>query len=289
MQKLFLQKNLSPDKKVNFEEWVKTLQVNLDEQEEINSQTLGQRQNYSWIEARVGRITGSKVGSVLKADTPVKKSLAAKEVFGLSKIPFYAKTAINWGITNEETAKKTFLEDYAIKSHEEKGLLVDETGVLAISPDLLCTNSVTNQQFLLEIKCPYSIRQYESLDKALFAKPRFYIGKVVKTDGSIGYALKVDTDQGFMYYSQIMLSLYVSKLPYAVLYVWTPHFSQDILIRRNSEWEKENIPKLVAFWKQQIAPELFKNQQQLRLSSLPDKNEETPPEKKLCIAENKED
>lgn len=303
MKKAFIQQTISPKRKLSFEQWVKELAVDNSEQVEINSQTKGQGQNFSWIQARVGRITGTRAGSVLQAQTAVKKNSALKEVLGLSQIPSYARPAIRWGVTQEQNAIDSFLMLFGIKHFEQKGLLVDKSGILAVSPDLICHDPRpgNTKQFLLEIKCPFMVRQYKSLDDAISSRPKFYIAKIVKTDGSVGYSLRVDTEQGYKYYCQIMLSLYITKLPFAILYVWTPFFSTPIFIQRNLKWEEENIPKLVDFWMKYIGPEVFKLYHQLKMTDFCDKptakavprdqltmsdnSSDEPPEKKLIIKE----
>jgi hypothetical protein len=127
---------------------------------------------------------------------------------------------------------------------------------------------------LIEVKCPYSARGYQTLDHAIQDLSNFYIAKVVKDDGSIGYSLRIDTQRGFDYYNQIMLSLYITGLPYCHFYVWAPHFSQMIQIPMNQQWVDENESTLFSFWIQHVAPLIYEQNKQPCIESYMEQGED---------------
>ena len=83
---------------------IEKLRISEDQRVAVNTATIGQRDNPSWQMKSKGRLTASNFGSVLKCKR-VTVSLI-KRILGqcdLSRVQ-----AINWGIINENEAKKVF-------------------------------------------------------------------------------------------------------------------------------------------------------------------------------------
>ena len=81
---------------------IEKLRISEDQRVAVNTATIGQRDNPSWQMKSKGRLTASNFGSVLKCKR-VTVSLI-KPILGqcdLSRVQ-----AINWGIINENEAKK---------------------------------------------------------------------------------------------------------------------------------------------------------------------------------------
>ena len=81
---------------------IEKLRISEDQRVAVNTATIGQRDNPSWQMLRKGRLTASNLGSALNC----KRVTAIKRILGqcdLSRVQ-----AINWGIINENEAKKVF-------------------------------------------------------------------------------------------------------------------------------------------------------------------------------------
>ena len=152
--------NYEGDKK---EFLVEKLKITDEQRKTIQEKTIGQRDNPTWHLVRKGRLTASNFGPVLsrKRVTPslIKKVLGQ---YDLSKVQ-----AINWGIINEEEAKKAFQEKSGLPV-QESGIWLQLEGMLGASPDgLIGANG------LLEIKCPFS--QKDSTIEEAVSAGNFYI------------------------------------------------------------------------------------------------------------------
>lgn len=137
--------------------------VNEAQRMKIEQQTRGQSSTKVWFEARKSRITASRIKEVITAmRTSITKNAPCSKVPAkfnfktqdLSNIP-----PVAWGRSQEPEAFKAFIEQYTGQKHFSLcGLFIDKSrNFLAASPDgICCCGSV-----ILEIKCPYSIRNDE--------------------------------------------------------------------------------------------------------------------------------
>lgn len=270
---------------MSFDHWINSIVMHsMDQRDGLEEATRGQSQNPLWFKARSGRITASNCGQVLRAvKNEAKKTLARQLVDSKSS---QVTQAMRWGIEHEQQAIVKYAEEFGVKNLQSSGLYVHyPTGALGCSPDSIACDPKTGEKYLVEVKCPFRARGYRSLDNVIQDQPNFYLAKVVKEDGSVGYALRVDNRRGHDYYSQIMLSLYVTKLPYCHFYVWTPLFSQMIKVPRNLQWEQENEMKLFSFWKNYMAPLVFQNNKQPSVDTYMEQGEEQDteePPQKMC-------
>jgi putative phage-type endonuclease len=122
-----------------------------------------QQRTPEWYAARVGKITGSRFGSVMALGAkgqPLQERKRLLQTLALERLTGQAEeidtnTAMQHGIDTEPLAKQwfTFAHDLDITEH---GLVVDKQHpFIAVSPD----GSITNLTGVgIEIKCPISKR-----------------------------------------------------------------------------------------------------------------------------------
>lgn len=207
-----------------------------EQQKAVNVATVGQRDSPSWHMLRKGRLTASNFGPVLncKRVTPslIKRVLGQ---YDLSKVQ-----AINWGITNENEAKKVFEQKTQIYV-EESGFWLQLSGMLGASPDgLIGANG------LLEIKCPFTQRD-NTIEEAV-SSDKFYIKK--NEEGK--YELRKEHN----YWHQVQGQLHITGRNLCFFVVWT---TKDILIlhiRKDPAWA-DNLLLLQDFYIHHTIPSII--------------------------------
>ena len=225
--------------------------------DELEIKTKGQSLNEFWKQARYGRITASKCSKIVKAykkpKTEKLKKLANELVFGTSPPNFFAQRAMKWGTDNESTAMKLFKElNPELSIEDENGLYVSKQHMfLGASPDGLATGDNT-EKFLIEIKCPYTVKDSSSIDQALENGRLKYILKVDDDQ----YIFNMKNDQAQNYYHQIQMSLYILNLKVCKFIIYTPQRMKVLTIHKDENWEKDNVDTLVNFWKDHIATQI---------------------------------
>ena len=139
-----------------------TLVVTKEEAAYLEESTRLQSQSLLWYEHRKGRITASRFRAVSRASTDsppasLIKALLQETKFDSSKVP-----ALHWGISNEDEARKDYLEA-AQQKHVDlhcstAGLHVNPTYPhLGATPDGIVTCDCCGKG-LIEIKCPFKHR-----------------------------------------------------------------------------------------------------------------------------------
>ena len=185
----------------------KDLFVSQEERVKIELNTRQQSGCSLWYEVRYKRITGSKAGQILKqvSCTPalLKNVLYPKH---LNPVP----APIKWGRDNEAVACSKYLE-YMTEHHHN--VTVKQCGFfihpqepwLGASPDgVVIDHCCTPSKGLLEIKCPYSIREITPRE-ACDTVPSFYC---TINDGV------VKLKREHQYYHQVQLQLFVCSSEY---------------------------------------------------------------------------
>ncbi|KAI4454270.1 hypothetical protein MML48_10g00001240 [Holotrichia oblita] len=127
------------------------LLLSCEEIQKIAAATVGQNRNEAWLIARKHRLTASKFGRVLKACQRSKFPPSFYKSI-LEGYDFNHALAVQWGVSNENLAREKFKEIAKLPVYET-GLWLHECGYLGGSPDGLIGDNA-----LLEIKCPYSMR-----------------------------------------------------------------------------------------------------------------------------------
>jgi len=124
-----------------------------------------------WFKSRYGRFTGSEVWKLF--DTPeVRLNYIfdkSKEVIFDRPTPSKPNRAMQWGIDHEDEARFLF--------ELESGLKVQDVGFIPFeefgggSPD-----GVIDEETIIEIKCPYTIRSHENLKTQ--GLPKYYYWQI---------------------------------------------------------------------------------------------------------------
>jgi putative phage-type endonuclease len=171
-----------------------------------------------WRELRVGRMTSSNVGAAL-GHSPFKtrKQLLkemAEEATGIFRdighIP-----AVKWGNDHEQTAA----EEWAFANNKT----IERIGFVTLgdhhgsSPDFL-----VGDEELLEVKCPYSLREMES--------PRF------KPIAELKH-----------YYDQVQHQLFVTGRQRCHFLQWAPGGTQVELVELDPDWILNSADDIVSF------------------------------------------
>ena len=212
---------------------IEKLRISEDQRVAVNTATIGQRDNPSWQMLRKGRLTASNFGSVLNCKR-VTVSLI-KQILGqrdLSRVQ-----AINWGIINENEAKKVFQQ----KTHlcvEESGLWLQLSGMLGASPD-----GLIGKNALLEVKCPFT--QRDSTIEEAVASGNFYIKK--NDEGHY------ELDKEHSYWHQVQGQLHLTERDLCYFVVWTTKETLVLQIKKDPAWA-DNLRRLQDFYTRHIIP-----------------------------------
>ena len=170
---------------------------------------------------RKGRITASAVGAILglsKFATPddVLRRMV-REHFS-AEPEFSGNIATRWGHDNEPQAIAD-AEQFCgkITTHDFVSCEID--GVLCgASPD-----GITESGELIEIKCPYSLRE-QSVIAADFLEPHPE------------------------YYAQMQWQMICADKPACFFVVWTTMGIDFVRVEREADWLEKNMPKIREFW-----------------------------------------
>ena len=219
----------------------------------LNSVTIKQHLSPVWHEMRSGRITASKVNRVLTTNLQSPAPSLIKDICKASAPRTTSIPSLKWGIDNEKVA----LEEYKLfVSNDHLDFGIEECGLklctskafLGASPDGLLTCKCHNLRQLIEIKCPYTLRDSLNSDCVLFL------------DGN----KKLRTDHA--YFAQVQFQLHVFELDICNFVVWTPNWMHITDVKYDEQFVTNSIPILENFHKNFVIPEILTRQ--LELSQL---------------------
>ncbi|OXA47309.1 hypothetical protein Fcan01_17579 [Folsomia candida] len=155
---------------------------------------------------------------------------------------------MEYGKNNEENAIKAYemVKGLIPGSVKKCGLFVDlNNGIFAASPD-----RVLDDDGLLEVKCPPSIRDKDPKDWPTFSPKTSCLEN---RDGQL--RLK----RSHAYYYQVIMQIYVTNRQWCDFFVWTPvGYHLERISRSNDTdklWETMKI-NMEYFWDNDLAPEL---------------------------------
>ncbi|CAH1170962.1 unnamed protein product [Phaedon cochleariae] len=121
------------------------------QRDSIERKTRGQRESAMWFAERRKRITASNFGTICKARSHKSKLNIAKS---LTSSKHFVNEAMKHGIDSEKLALDAFINQTGYK-YEKCGLVIHENySFLAGSPD-----GLLNGDGIIEIKCPYKVRE----------------------------------------------------------------------------------------------------------------------------------
>ena len=216
----------------------------------LEQSTRLQSRSLTWFSHRRGRITASKFGSVFRT-SPFSPAQSLVDSL-LKPPPKIHSPSLEWGVTNEPRVREEYQKIIQVHHTSFKvdasGLVVNPTyPYLGASPDGLVSCSCCGEG-LLEIKCPYSIREQ---DPTTVTGGNFYL-KVV--DG----CLQLSKEHN--YYYQIQGQLALCNRSYCDFVCWTPcgvHIER--VVRDESFWNQMQ-PKLQTFFVEVLLPKILSPQ-----------------------------
>jgi len=177
-----------------------------------------------WFAARVGLVTGSRVGAILGlAPYQTRKEVMramVREHHG-AESEFVGNVATVYGTNNEQNAIDDFHMFEDLGKIEEVGFIKHpEFDWLGASPD-----GFIGDDTVVEIKCPFSLRNEEL--------PFF----------------KTAAEQPH-YYAQMQIELECSERTKCLFIQWTPAAYKIEEVAYDGGWMDENLPELAVFYKE---------------------------------------
>ena len=182
-----------------------------------------------WFAQRLGRVTASSVGAILNLSPNQKRKDVMRAMvreWHHAEKEFKGNSATEYGTFHEDMAKLDF--------QMETGSTIEETGFhpfdvwLGASPDGFVGDH------LIEIKCPFSLRNVsEPIFKTIAEQPH--------------------------YYAQIQVQLFVTRRKTCIFYQWSPFGSSTEMVDYDDAWIKENLPKLLEFYEEYYLTERIQN------------------------------
>jgi hypothetical protein len=235
----------------NFEHWPVTIEQDyVDPMSGLTSKSL------AWLEARLGRITGSNSYELLGEGFGSVQNAVKDFVFGNnyeSKSNF-AKGLMLWGTYCEDTARNV-LEHQLRRIFPNDQVSIKQAGIYVLPSDCMFGFSpdgylmVNEKQVAgVEIKCPshenYRLRKPELRGTPLYSRTEY-------PDGNSGCC-------PIKYWLQMQLGMYVMQVHQFVFFVWTPNETYMEWIKIAPDYiNKLMIPALREVYKTKIRPLLY--------------------------------
>ena len=217
----------------------------------IKKNTVGQASVTDWYLQREGRLTASSFHKVYTRVSSLQKSPSEDPTCLVATLIGYKKSpetaAMKHGKALEPHAKSVYLS-IAKKSHQklksaETGLVImDQKPFIGVSPDLE-VDCESCGKGLVEIKCPYSIRDTAPTDENL--------SYLQISDRKI--QLKTNSE----YYYQVQGQMAVTGRLYTDFVVFTCHGNLIQRIKFDSCFWEGILNKLEWFWVNCLCPELL--------------------------------
>ena len=217
----------------------------------INELTLGQHENHLWKSARFGRLTASNFGNIVRRQETTPPENLVKYLLGYTSS--FSNYAVEWGNSHEQIAVHSYLskvrESHPSLTFKNNGLIVNEKYPhLGASPDgIICCFHCEPNEGLIEIKCPYRLRDLHPMEAA---KNENFFCEII--DG------KFKLRRNHAYFYQVQGQLAISNCEWCHFIVWTNKgMEYETIVYDKNLWENVMLPKLNAFYCYAIIPELF--------------------------------
>lgn len=173
-----------------------------------------------WFKQREGRITASSVGAIMGLAPYAKRKdvmrRMVREYRGLES-EFKGNSATEWGTFNEEGAIAEFQMETGLKV--EPAPFVPYYEWLGASPD-----GYTSDGHIIEIKCPYGLRDGEGELKSIAEQQH--------------------------YYAQIQMQLVCTNMQKCYFYQWMPSKTKLEIVDRNNEYIANMIKECATFYEE---------------------------------------
>jgi putative phage-type endonuclease len=184
-----------------------------------------QQKSNEWYAARVGRVTASSAGAILCLDPnrgpeDVLRSMVRE--YHKAQPEFTGNQATEYGTFHEAGARTEYMLETGNQVLEGGFYTTDLVDWLGASPD-----GLIDDDGLLEIKCPYRLRDGAGEHKSINDQPH--------------------------YYAQIQIQMLSTARDWCDFYQWAPHKSKIERVYKNDHWLAENIPKLHQFYRHYLS------------------------------------
>jgi len=170
-----------------------------------------------WFRARVGKVTGSRVGAILGLNQwhgPDDVLRAMVREYHGAEPEFTGNDATAWGNANEAGA----IAQYEMLT----GNKVKECGFIPVNDWLGASPDGLIDGGIIEVKCPYGLRNYD--------EPEFKTSRMQPH-----------------YWAQKQIEMLAAKVTWAHFYQWAPRGDSLETVERDDDWLSENMPVLREF------------------------------------------
>ena len=231
------------------------------ERMKISEITEGKSKNLEWYNQRMGSLTASNFGPVLrfmssgrtKPDGLIRRIQNYRQR-GLRSVPVTNVPPLRWGLKCESVAVKSYQS--VIKCHHKDlviqapGLCVSDTDpYLRASPDGIISCRCHPEQWLLEIKCPWTARNIDPAD-AIDAGVIRYVRKAHNS-----YSLIPGAPSG--YYEQVQGTMAIMCLTHCDFVIWTLRGVLVIPVKFDAQFWEQSKSKLRIFFEKYVVAEIL--------------------------------
>jgi len=233
---------------------------------EIAKATCGQTSVLLWSVLHTHCLTASNFAFAIRASTgnrscaSLLKAIAGRSHFKRNpnrKAKTESDRAVEWGSLNEVTAFNLYKTNHPEKKVEPTSLWLHPSGVLGASPD-----GLVDEDGILEIKCPYSMRNVENIighlteDLIPVAKKR-KVKSVLCISFNEDGTVSVDFDHD--HWHQIQGQLFCTSREVCYYGIWTSHDCICIPILKDPGWEETNGPLIFKTYFERYVPHALRN------------------------------
>ena len=260
--------------------------------EKTGELTAGQRDNRLWRQVRRGRLTASEFGRALTGghasnslvDRLAKEACSAADGVDDASEERETIEAIAWGTANETKAVAWFEATTGLRARGTGIWLHPEAGFLGASPDGLVDPGDDREHgddrerivvkakrakppAVLEVKCPFSARNYGTVKEAAEALPRFCLEFAATSDGEHDGDDDDDDDDDdgggspslrlkptHRYWQQVQAQMHFTGRPLCYFVVWLPRDGVVVEVERDKRWLERDLPRLTGFYLSKVIP-----------------------------------
>lgn len=237
-----------PDLLRKCDEIYDTVSISVEQASAVEQETRKQSDSKVWFEQRAGRVTASKLYSVLHTNQSQPSVSLIKSICYPEAVRFFSN-ACTYGCKHEDDARSIYTErmkmDHSSFSVKSSGLLLDPSNpFIGASPDGIVDCNCCGIG-VLEIKCPYSCK-----DKAFEQRAEEQSFFLENVNGDL--VLK----KNHAYYYQIQLQMKLYGGVYCDFVVWRKDNTIRQRIPLDVHFITESVAKIPSFIKSCILPEL---------------------------------
>jgi len=223
--------------------------------------TAGQCKNIEWLRQRMGAVTSSKFGQVARCmrlgrySASLIKSVLGYRYWNCKTVPRTNAKSLQWGLVHEAAAREMYLgvmkDEHSGLNISLPGLLVDAANpFIRASPDGVVSCTCHSVKWIVEIKCPYSVRTIDPLEAVENGMLK-YISKH-------GDEYRLLPNQAAGYYEQIQGCMAIVGVKHCHFVVWTEVGELIIPVDFDSTfWNEQLLPSIINFFHAYIVPEIL--------------------------------